>query len=123
MFAWRCATVAKLKRKATLLSVAWLIDCLCWKKGYAYATDSYISQVLGIQLNHVQAALTKLEQDGAIIRASVSDNGKPQRRIWPSTKIIPPEDWGYGYPRRLDSRCPRRSGATKSSARDTPSNI
>ena len=103
MFAWRCATVAKLKRKATLLSVAW--RSIACAGSYAYATDSYISKVLGIQLNHVQAALTTLEQDGAIIRASVFDNGKPERRIWPSTKIIPPKIGGMDTPegRTLDT--------------------
>jgi hypothetical protein len=61
------------------------------KKGYAYPSDAYISEMLGIQPNHVQAALTTLERDGTIVRASTfmpSKGDKPQRRIWPSSEIL-----------------------------------
>jgi hypothetical protein len=98
MFAWRCATMARFSTSARMLRVAWLLDCMSWKKGYAFATDSYISKELGIQLNNVQAALTELEQAGAIVRASVFLDGIPQRRIWPSTKIIPLTARGMNTP-------------------------
>jgi transcription initiation factor IIE alpha subunit len=90
MFAWQIAVVAKFKGSSQTLSVAWLLFSLCQKHGYAYASDTYISKTLGIQVNHVQATLTALEKVGAIVRASVFVDGQPQRRIWPSAKIIPP---------------------------------
>src|SRR5437763_1438991 len=70
MFAWRCATMAKFNHSARVLRVAWLLDSLFQKEGYAYPTDQYIGQTVGMQINHVQATLTILEKGGAIIRAS-----------------------------------------------------
>ena len=103
MFAWRVAVMTQFGTSARLLKIAWLLDCLCWKEGYAYATDSYISKTLGLDLRNVQRALIKLEEAGAVIRASSFVDGKAQRRIWPSTKIIPATvavmDTGHGGPR------------------------
>jgi hypothetical protein len=100
MFAWKCAVLAKYKSRATILCVACLLESLCLKEGYAYATDTYISSTIGIHVNHVQTALTALERGGAIVRASVFVNGKPRRRIWPATQIIPTDMVGmdtHGY--------------------------
>jgi hypothetical protein len=99
MFAWQLAVMALFSSRAPILRVAWLLSTLCLKEGYAYATDSYIARTLDIQLNHVQAAITALERKGAIVRASSFVAGKPQRRIWPSTKIIPPNHGGMNTPR------------------------
>src|ERR1700741_5185 len=100
MFAWRVAVMNKFDSNVRVVRVAWLLDALCWKEGYAYPTDSYIADTLGLDLRNVQRALLKLEEDGAIVRASVFVNGKPQRRIWPSAKIIPATvagmDTGHG---------------------------
>ncbi|MCP2207730.1 hypothetical protein [Bradyrhizobium diazoefficiens] len=98
MFAWQCAVVAKFKGSGQTLSVAWLLFSLCQKEGYAYATDAYIGRALGVQVNHVQAALSALEKAGAIVRASSFVHGKPQRRIWPAAKIIPPISGGMDTP-------------------------
>jgi hypothetical protein len=98
MFDWRCAVMNKFECSARVLRVAWLLDCLFWKLGYCYATDAYIGEKLGIQLNHVQAALAKLEKDGAIIRASSYVRRRAQRRIWPSAQIVPPTAGGIHTP-------------------------
>jgi hypothetical protein len=69
--------------------LAWLLDSLCRKSGYSFASDTYFSETLGIQPNHIQRTLTAMERAGAIIRTRVFVNGRPQRRIWPSVKILP----------------------------------
>jgi hypothetical protein len=71
----------EVQQQPRVLRVAWLLQSLCLKEGSAFANDSYISDTLGIQLNHVQAALAELERAGAIVRASSFVDGKPQRRI------------------------------------------
>jgi hypothetical protein len=98
MYDWQIAVIKKFSTSHRVLRIAWLLHALCMKKGYAYATDSYIGQTLGIQLNNVQTALTELERAGAIVRASVFVGRKPQRRTWPSTKIIPPTARGMDTP-------------------------
>jgi hypothetical protein len=47
-------------------------------------------------------------------------NGKPQRRIWPSTKIIPP-NLGVWIPRISDSWYPRNSGGFNKKGTSTKS--
>jgi hypothetical protein len=89
MFEWQLAIGARFATNARTLRIAWLLQSLCLKEGYAYATDGYISRTLSIQKTNVQAALTELERAGAIIRASVFVEGQAQRRIWPSIEIIP----------------------------------
>ena len=49
-------------------------------------------------VNKVQQVLKDLEDAGAIVRASSFVAGKAQRRIWPSTKIIPPVVGGIHPP-------------------------
>jgi hypothetical protein len=69
MFAWRCAVMTKFDSSARVLRTAWLLDSLCQKEGYAFATDDYISKTLGTPLNKVQQALTELERAGAVVAA------------------------------------------------------
>jgi hypothetical protein len=99
LYDWQCAVLASFRGNAHTLGIAWLLSTLCEKEGYAYATDSYLSRVTGVQINHVQAVLSKLEKAGAIVRGSVFQNGKAQRRIWPGTKIIPAKSGGTDTPR------------------------
>jgi hypothetical protein len=75
------------------------------ERGLRLPTDEYISKTLNIPVNKVQEALKQLETAGAIVRASSFVDGKPQRRIWPSTKIIPPAAGGIHTPRddRVDT--------------------
>jgi len=87
---WRCAVSAAISDRPRCLRVAWTLEWLFGVNGYAYPTDSFLARELGIQIKHVQAALQHLEKVGAIIRASVFVNGRPERRIWPSSAIIPP---------------------------------
>src|SRR5262249_34747489 len=103
-----------------ILRIGWLLDCLCWKEGYAYPTDSYISTTLDIQLNNVQAALTEMERAGAIIRASVFVDGKAERRIWPSTKIIPLTTRGMDIPHDGSQDTPHGKGTDSIRKERTP---
>ena len=123
MFAWRCAFMARFTSNARILRIAWLLDCLFLKHGYAYATDLYISNKLGIQINNVQAALTEMEQAGAIIRASVFIGGKPQRRIWPSTKIIPLTARGMDTPHGETQDTPHGKGGDSLRTTRTPKHV
>jgi hypothetical protein len=120
MFAWRVAVMVKFVGHDRPVRIAWLLDCLCWKEGFAFATDSYISKTLGIPLNKVQQALTQLERAGAIIRASSFVDGKPQRRIWPSTKIISPATGGMDTPRDGRGDTPRNGGTDSLQYPTTP---
>jgi hypothetical protein len=110
MFAWQIAVMTKFNSSHRVLRIAWLLSSLCQREGYAFPTDSYISKTLGIKLNHVQAALAELARAGAIVRASVFVDGKPQRRIWPSTKIIPPTAGGMDTPHGRTQDTPTAGG-------------
>jgi hypothetical protein len=123
MFSWQIAVMAKFNISHRVLRVAWLLYSLCLKEGYAYATDAYISQTLGIQLNHVQAALAELERAGAIVRASSFVEGKPQRRIWPSTKIIPPTAGGMDTPYGRTQDTPYGRGTDSIRKARTPKSV
>jgi hypothetical protein len=118
LFGWHCAVTTKFASSARAVRIAWLLSLLCQNKdGSAYAADSYISKTLSIPVNKVQQALAELEKAGAIVRASSFVDGKPQRRIWPSTKIIPPAAGGIHTPRdpRVDTP---RSGRGIARSRD-----
>jgi hypothetical protein len=86
--AWRNAVIGRFTESARLLRIAWTIEGLAVKKGYAFISDSTLSKRLGIHLTGIQRGLTELERDGVIVRASVFVNGEPERRIWLSSKII-----------------------------------
>jgi len=86
---WRNAVGMRFNDAARVLRVAWTLEWLFGKDGFAYATDAFIERETHIPIKKIQAALLELEQAGAIIRASVYVQAKPQRRIWPSTKIAP----------------------------------
>jgi hypothetical protein len=70
------------------LRIAWSLECLFGHDGYAFPTDGYLSRKLGIPVNKIQSGLADLERAGAIVRASVFVRSRPQRRIWPSSKIL-----------------------------------
>jgi hypothetical protein len=110
MFGWQCAVTTNFASSARVVRIAWLLSLLCQKEGYAFPTDDYISKTLGIPLNKVQQALTELERAGAIVRASSFVDGKPQRRIWPSIKIIPPKAGGMDTPRDHRGHTPHGGG-------------
>ncbi|HEY6734354.1 MAG TPA: hypothetical protein VI256_11255, partial [Roseiarcus sp.] len=105
MFGWQVAVSTEFPTSVRIVRIAWLLSSLCQKEGYAFATDAYISETLGIPLNKVQQALTELQGAGAIVRASSFVDGIAQRKIWPSTKIIPPTAGGMDTPRddRVDT--------------------
>jgi hypothetical protein len=90
LWSWREAVNRKFAERPRCLRVAWLLDCLFGSDGYAFATDSWFERKIGLPINKVQEALLALEQGVAIIRASAIVDDKAQRRIWPSSLIIPP---------------------------------
>jgi DNA-binding Lrp family transcriptional regulator len=59
------------------------------KDNYAWATNADIANMTGLPITKVQDALATLEAEGAIIRYTVDNNGRKQRRIYPSTELLP----------------------------------
>lgn len=85
---WRIATGRTFPEAARVLRVAWALEWLFGREGFAYATDGYLEKELIIPIKKIQAALQDLERAGSIIRASVMVRGRAQRRIWPSSVIV-----------------------------------
>ena len=101
------------------MRVAWTLEWLFCDDGYAFPGDTYLSRKLDIPINKIQSCLTDLERGGAIIRASVFVNGKPERHIWPSSKIIEvhtPRNRGTEYLRKAPPRQNRRLTTTTQDA-------
>lgn len=87
---WRQANGKLFAEHGRCLRIAWTLEWLFGKNGYAFPTDAFLSQALDIPIKKIQSGLHALEKRGAIIRASVFVNGRVQRRIWPSRANIPP---------------------------------
>ena len=115
--AWRTAVIGRYSESARPLRIAWTIEGLAVKKGYAYCSDSYLSKTLGIHTTGIQRGLTELERDGVIVRASVfTGAAEPERRIWLSSKItggVPATTAGRGT-RYGDSEPTRYDSGTES---------
>jgi hypothetical protein len=110
---WRVAVGKTFSESARVLRIAWALEWMFGKEGFAYATDSYLGQKLGIPVNKIQSGLTELERAGAIIRASVFFKNKAQRRIWPSSQIlrsIPPMAGGMDTPHDGPIHTPHEGG-------------
>jgi hypothetical protein len=88
LWIWRGAFCKLFPESARLIRIAWALEGMCRKKGYAWGGDDYLSQELGIRPNHLRAALAAMERAGTIIRAYIFESGKtePERRIWLSAK-------------------------------------
>jgi len=109
---WRIGTSRNFSSRPRCLRVAWLLEWLFGKDGFAYPTDAFIGRELNMTIDHVQEALKDLDRGGAIIRASVFVGGQPQRRIWPNVAIIPPDARGTVTPRQRGDIPPDARGQT-----------
>lgn len=110
---WRDEVGRAFPESGRILRLAWALEWLFSHKGFAYATDGFLSQKLAIPVNKIQSCLTELERSGAIVRASVFVRGRPQRRIWPSSKIvksIPPTMGGIHTPHDRACDTPHNGG-------------
>lgn len=88
---WRRGISATFAEKARSIRVAWALEWLFQRSGYAYPTDSFLMRETGLPVAKVQAALHDLEKGGAIIRTHIIRSGSvTQRRIWPARKIAQP---------------------------------
>lgn len=89
---WRDATMQLYPESGRQLRIAWTLEGLATQKGYAFISDSTLAKKLNIDVRNVQRGLKRLEDDGVIIRASVSvkqvTGWKADRRIWLSSEII-----------------------------------
>jgi hypothetical protein len=110
---WRVEVGKHFSESPRVLRVAWSLEWLFNREGYAFATDGYLSRKLAIPVNKIQSSLTELERAGAIIRASVFVKNKAQRRIWASWIIlgkIPPAMGGIHTPRDGSIEAPHDGG-------------
>lgn len=107
---WRGGVSREFSAQASCLRVAWILEWLFGKDGFAFPTDAFIARETGMALKHVQHALTALDRGGAIVRASVFINGRPQRRIWPCSLVIPPDVGGTDTPKEASEIPPNFGG-------------
>ncbi|MBR1270449.1 hypothetical protein JQ629_23520 [Bradyrhizobium sp. AUGA SZCCT0222] len=85
---WRTAVGRHFAGSSRVLRVAWTLEWMFGlKQGYAFCTDGFLERKLDIPIIKIQAALLELERAGAIIRASVFDRNRAQRRIWASSEL------------------------------------
>ncbi|EKS28156.1 hypothetical protein [Afipia felis] len=117
---WRSSVSRAFSARPRCLRVAWMLEWLFGKKGYAFPTDAFLGNELGMNQDHVQEALKDLERGGAIIRASVFVRDKPERRIWPNESILPPDTRGKVTPRRRANDPPDARGQTSQEGSNFP---
>jgi len=75
-----------------------MTDLFNIKKGYSFASNSYLAEETGLAVNKLRATLLILESGEAIVRCNVTNvaTGQPQRVIYPATAIIPRPALGQG---------------------------
>jgi hypothetical protein len=98
---WRCAIFSVFGDQARCVRMAWVLaDLFHGDRGYAHASDPYLGTSTCLPLNKVQATLTALDRGGAIVRSHVFQNGRSQRRIYPSSTLLPPDTGGADTPQQ-----------------------
>lgn len=115
---WRASVSKAFSARPRCLRVAWSLEWLFGKDGYAFPTDGFLARELAMDVDHVQEALKDLERGEAIIRASVFIDEKPQRRIWPSAALIPPDAGGIHTPRQAIDIPPDAGGQRSQEGKD-----
>jgi hypothetical protein len=96
---WRRAVFALFGEQARCVRVSSvLMDLFHVKKGFSFATNTYLAGETSIPLNKLRETLLILESGGAIIRVNVTNatTGQKQRVIYPATAIIPRPALGHG---------------------------
>ncbi|MGA7680415.1 MAG: hypothetical protein WCA54_09580 [Pseudolabrys sp.] len=96
---WRISVSRTFPAAARALRVAWALETLFHKFGYAYPTDARLAKETGIGINHVQEALHILDDGGAIIRVHRPNGEQMQRHIYPATTLIDSQGGGWTTPR------------------------
>jgi hypothetical protein len=120
LWLWRINVSKSFSSRPRCLRVAWILEWLFGRDGYAFPTDGFIAGQIDMDVDHVQAAMTDLERGKAIIRASVFIDGRPQRRIWPSSEIIPPGAGGRDTPSGRSDIPPGAGGQNTQEGKRTP---
>lgn len=119
---WRIGVSRRFAREARCLRVAWILEALFHRDGFAFPTDSYMAAELELPVNKIQSALTDLERSGSIIRASIMAGGRALRRIWPAKEItltIPPKTGGMDTPQSGPRIPPVLGGQNKKEGNST----
>jgi hypothetical protein len=96
---WRSAVSRTFPANARAIRVAWALETLFHKFGYAFPTDARLAKETGIGINHVQEALHILDGGGAIIRVHRPNGEQMQRHIYPASTLIDAQVGGVTTPR------------------------
>ncbi len=117
---WRRAVIRLFGNFGRTLRIAWTISELAGQKGYAFPSDSYLSQDVGIPVSKVQESLTLLERADAIYRVHVGAT----RRIYLNKRIIdvvalPPTAGGRASPLLRGGTLPSEAGGQRNKERGT----
>jgi hypothetical protein len=85
---WRQAVMCRFAESPRILKIAWALQELSAKNGYAFATDRHLASETSVPLDKVERALKELQDAGCIIRVHVYQKAMSQRRIFLSGQII-----------------------------------
>lgn len=121
--AWRIGIMRKYAEHARFLRVCWMLESLSSSRGYAFPTDKALGKQCGLPVNKVQAVLTELERNGAIVRVHVPNGASFQRRIFLGEKaaeiaLDTPHHGGMPTPPTATPEIPPTVGGEKGNRRD-----
>jgi hypothetical protein len=75
--------------EARVLKLAWWLETLFQKHGYAFAANAHFAGTTSMPIGSVERAFTALEDAKAIIRVHVfTAKGGVERRVFPATGIL-----------------------------------
>lgn len=110
---WREAVFKVVGSAGATLKVAWCIEGLSARMGYARARDAYLASVTGLSQKAIERALTSLDRAGAIVRAHIrKPDGSLSRRIFLGWAVIganPSKSDGTQSP-KFGGEVPAKSG-------------
>lgn len=111
---WRRACLRTFSGRS--LRVAWALEHLFGKHGYAFPSDKYLASETGMALNKVELSLSELEREGAISRVHILRGpGRFERRIFPAKTLVerldlPPRLGGRATPQNEQNQPPKTGG-------------
>lgn len=96
LMSWRRGILRHFRGKGTALGVAWELQGLFSDDGFAYPSDGFLAEVVGVPRNRIQAVLAEMEKVGAIVRAHAIVGRKVERRIFPGAKVADEQHLKFG---------------------------
>jgi hypothetical protein len=84
LYEWRKGIWRTFPRDARVLRIAWALEYLFVREGYAFVSNPRLASDTAIDLKKLERALKLMADKGVIIRGHVG----PQRRIFPAIHVI-----------------------------------